>query len=489
MESKSNPLFKFMGIGSLIYAFFYTLFLYRNGSGITYPFFVGGTCLLFFLFLKRSGHTATKFSIFLTASLLLLGLSTCLTDSWVLHFFNKLGIFILFFYLMLHNFCADIEWGFGRYIGAFLSLAIESLCRIFYPFTDLIHYQKEHSPFKNKNRGTALHILYGILIALPLLIVILLLLGSADMVFYNLFMGHLIDLLDVVLSGDIIGILFLFLFAFFASYSIMSALREHTAEEMNHEKTAFNPITGITFTGLLSLVYLAFCMIQIIYLFAGLGTLPENYTYASYAREGFFQLVFVSIINLVLILVCVRIFAENMLLKGILTFISLCTYIMIASSAYRMVLYIQVYYLTFLRVFVLWALALIAVLMAGAIFSIYRKGFPLVKYCAIVTSILYLGFSFSQPDHYIASYNLDQGFSSASTDYSYLHQLSNDAAPVIFNKAEDLGFEYSGWFLSYAGNIPDRLTLREWNLSQWRAITCYSTFSKEHPAFQADISE
>ena len=40
-----NPLFPFMGIGSLIYAFFYTFFLYKNSSGITYPLFVGGTCL------------------------------------------------------------------------------------------------------------------------------------------------------------------------------------------------------------------------------------------------------------------------------------------------------------------------------------------------------------------------------------------------------------------------------------------------------------
>ena len=35
-----NPYFSFMGIGSLIYAFFYTFFLYKNTSGITYPFFL-----------------------------------------------------------------------------------------------------------------------------------------------------------------------------------------------------------------------------------------------------------------------------------------------------------------------------------------------------------------------------------------------------------------------------------------------------------------
>ena len=73
-QKKENPLFPFMGIGSLIYAAFYTFCLYKNSSGITYPFFVGGTCLFFFFYLKKSWITAKKFSLFLVISLLLLGL-------------------------------------------------------------------------------------------------------------------------------------------------------------------------------------------------------------------------------------------------------------------------------------------------------------------------------------------------------------------------------------------------------------------------------
>ncbi|WP_353960240.1 DUF4153 domain-containing protein, partial [Klebsiella pneumoniae] len=64
---------------------------------------------------------------------------------------------------------------------------------------------------------------------------------------------------------------------------------------------------------------------QVIYLFGGLGTLPENYTYASYAREGFFQLVFVCILNLSMVLICKKYFRDNRILKVILTFICSCT--------------------------------------------------------------------------------------------------------------------------------------------------------------------
>lgn len=96
-QEKKNPLFPFIGIGSLIYAAFYTFCLYKNSSGITYPFFIGGTCFFFFFYLKKLRITAKKFSLFLTVSLILLGLSTCLTDSYVLITYNKMGIFFLFF--------------------------------------------------------------------------------------------------------------------------------------------------------------------------------------------------------------------------------------------------------------------------------------------------------------------------------------------------------------------------------------------------------
>ena len=114
---KKNPLFPFMSIGSLIYALFYTFFLYKNSSGITYPFFTGGTCLFFFFYLQKSGITAKKSALFPLISLLLLGVSTCMTDSWVLIFLNKLGIFFLFFYLVIHSLYEDRQWDFTRYLG------------------------------------------------------------------------------------------------------------------------------------------------------------------------------------------------------------------------------------------------------------------------------------------------------------------------------------------------------------------------------------
>ena len=110
---------------------------------------------------------------------------------------------------------------------------------------------------------------------------------------------------------------------------------------------------AITVTGMLTLLYLLFSGIQIGGLFLNKLQLPEDYTYAMYAREGFFQLLAVGFINLVIVLVCMGYFRESKLLKAVLTIMSLCTFVMIASSAMRMLIYIYYYYMTFDRLLVL----------------------------------------------------------------------------------------------------------------------------------------
>ena len=53
-----------------------------------------------------------------------------------------------------------------------------------------------------------------------------------------------------------------------------------------------------------------------------------------YAREGFFQLLTVGFINLAIVLVCMTFFRESRLLKAVLTVMSLCTFVMIASRVF-----------------------------------------------------------------------------------------------------------------------------------------------------------
>ena len=181
--------------------------------------------------------------------------------------------------------------------------------------------------------------------------------------------------------------------------------------------------------------------------------LPEGYTYAEYAREGFFQLLAVSILNLIIVLATMSFFRGSKILKTILTIMSLCTFVMIASSAMRMLLYIRSYDLTFLRIFVLWALAVLFVLFVGVIAGIFQEKVPLFRYSVTVVTVLYLALSFSHPDYIIARVNLADAPQSiqearagengdyAQVDYSYLSQMSADAAPILIPYLDKLGYD------------------------------------------------
>ena len=183
---------------------------------------------------------------------------------------------------------------------------------------------------------------------------------------------------------------------------------------------------------MVTVIYLIFCGIQIVFLFTGGKLLPEGYTYAEYAHQGFFQLLFVCIFNLILVVSCLALFRMNRFLKILLLVFSGCTYVMIASSAYRMLLYIHTYHLSFLRVLVLWFLAMLVFLMAGIMVNIVREKFQLFRYCMAVVTVCYLLFSFGRVDYLIACYNTAQmGNAISYEDIAYLTELSLDAAPAL----------------------------------------------------------
>ena len=119
--------FRLFSMTSVIYALFYTFCLYKNASGITYPFFTGGTLFCFFLSLKKLGISAKKDSVFYVIAILLLGISTFCTDNSYIISMNKAGIFVLFFVLMIHNFYRDSQWNFSKYMKSIFQTIFGSI--------------------------------------------------------------------------------------------------------------------------------------------------------------------------------------------------------------------------------------------------------------------------------------------------------------------------------------------------------------------------
>lgn len=478
-ESKDRAFIKenyiFFGIISILYAIFYTFCAYQNDAGIMMPILQAGTIYYYITILKKFDRKMKKGSLFYLITILLLGFSIFLTDNWDINALSKIAIFLLFIIFMLHQFYEDTKWTLGKYMEAIAIIFIETLAAIPYPFSDAFKALKERQKTKNSKLK---YVLIGILIATPLTFVILSLLLSADLIFANIVMNILNK---IFMFKDIYTILTMILFMYITMYCFINAIANHQINEEVKDRRIWEPIIANTFCGILSAVYIMFCSIQIIGLFGARLQLPDGYTYAQYAREGFFQLLFVCGINLVMVLCCMAYFRENKVLKGLLTIISCCTYIMVASSVYRMFLYINVYGLTFLRVFVLWSLFVISILMIGIMIRIYRESFPLFRLFLYVITICYIGLAFSHPDYFIATYNIKKMESKTEKeimadyhkqyeDLYYITSLSSDAAKALSkydSKNNSVKEEAVRDYFIDVEQKADRVKIRTFNVSRY----------------------
>lgn len=411
---------------SLIFGILFALLFYKTRAGLNFLLFTSAIIVLMIVIMRKLSVPVKSETKFYYAGAFLLGLSTVFTASPVLQFFNFVGILLLLDLSLLHQFYDDRKWDFVKHFFRVIGLFFQSIAAVGRPFIDCINFMKRTKVFKNDK---VRNIFLGVVISIPFLFIILALLANADLLFDRLTS----KVFHFVFSTDIFAIIFMVVFGFLACYCIICAsVTKPKLEEERAFKKADASIAA-TFMIVLCLVYAIFCAIQIIYLFAnGLFILPDQYTFAEYARRGFFELLTVAIINVALMVLSKNFFHDNKVLRLAVTFMTLCTYIMIGSATYRMLLYIGAYHLTFLRVFVLFSLLLIALILAGVIIAEYKQSFPLFRYCVAVVSVCYIAFSFSKPDYFIASYLIEHTEVLDAEDVSYLtDQLSLDAAPAV----------------------------------------------------------
>lgn len=370
---------------------------------------------------------------------------------------------------------------FFTIIGAFSKLPT--------PFTDGYSWLRTRDNDDRKHENRRL-IFIGTLISIPALLILGSLLMSADAVFGNMLQKLCFDW---VFPSNIVGIIFTFLFGLFASYCGMRYILDRNSERVVQKPGKQPTLVAQIFTTAILILYIWFCLVQIVYLFGGFGTLPEGMTYAQYARSGFFQLLFVCMINLILVLMVKQCFETSTYLNRMLFAICLCSYVMTASSAYRMILYIEAYHLTVLRIVVLIALAAIAILLAGVCRHIFSADFRILPYCIVTISVVYILFSLSHVDSFVARYNLAYLTEENATEmFAYLETLSLDAVPVtlhFFENADEDSFngdEYRDFLIRWLSGYQDVLTdngPRTWNGSVYRAKCAVRSFN-EYPTFR-----
>ncbi len=143
----------------------------------------------------------------------------------------------------------------------------------------------------------------------------------------------------------------------------------------------------------LNLLYMLFLISEISRLTTNFFNLPIQYTYASYAREGFFQLLLIVGINYNLI----KLF--NFLDSDILNdkknrkinlWLFINSLLLISNSFYRMILYISAYGLTILRVQVILFLIMTSLLFITMVLRMLKMSFKDRSYSFMILVVFYI---------------------------------------------------------------------------------------------------
>ena len=210
---------------SLIYAIFFTFCLYKNPSGITYPFYVAGTIGFAVYTIRKSGISWKGEHILTLAASLLLGISNCFTDNGKIILMNEACLFVLMLYFLLSVHFDTKDWQLGKFLGNMFCLFFKSIGKMFSFFPDAQVWQEEH---RGAKKSQTLYIFAGAGISIPLIAVVLILLSSADVIF-----RESVNMLFGDINGwDVFCCIFWSTAMFFFSYGMVSLLKGRELNEM-----------------------------------------------------------------------------------------------------------------------------------------------------------------------------------------------------------------------------------------------------------------
>ena len=247
----------------------------------------------------------------------------------------------------------------------------------------------------------------GLAVSLPITGILLLLLTSADQAFSDLVQRIVENIGEQILRMFLALLFSPFLFAF------ALGLKKKAPPAPKQEKNGGIEFPYVTaFLGLVSAVYLLYLFSQFAYFFNGFaGILPKGVLPADYARKGFFELCTIAAINFVMLFL-VLLFTmkkETRLpapVKWESAFICLFTLVLIATVFSKMILYINLFGLTQLRVYTMLFMAFMAVVFIALLVRLFVRKVRVLRIGLVTAMCLLLALSLCRIDYQVSRYNV-----------------------------------------------------------------------------------
>ena len=371
----------------------------------------------------------------------------------------------------------------------FLMKGIQLLAGTFESISDVIdslkHKFKKKEDIENEKSEKRKQVLKSFIYAIPVVLIVLILLMSADSVFANIFENIFIEFKNIFMAENFVMfclriciiMVFFFIFSgFFVNIlkkdTMFNSESEEKIVEIRIEKMTINMILTI-----LNIFYLIFSIIQFTSLFSNMNT--NDFDYATNARQGFFQLMLISFINIVMIILA-KVNKGNIssYTKGMSILTLVFTVVILLSAFFRMNLYEKAYGYTYLRLFVYYILATEFILILPIGLWILDKKIDILKWTIGIVTIMYVILNFSNVESTIAKRNVDRYFENQEEneiDLEYLfHHTGTDAIEqmkrLLNAKDETITKRVKEYLLQQKEELKDtNNSWQETNLSEIKA--------------------
>ena len=493
---------KIFAVAMLICGFLYWNLIQVASLGMGVSIFALIVCTVIGIYLKKSGMHQTKESMICLGIIALASANFALFDNTITKNFNFIFLSVLVIYWICLSTGRRLDTNLSVYIIG--DLINQSLI---IPFSNMscLFGALKLGISKNKHGKSFLNALIGILIFIPVMALVVSLLIDADAAFESLvanmnfsFSSNMMEyLLQIILSIPVAAYLYGLVYGDrYARHThhitLESARKNASAMQFVPRITVYSGLTG------LNAIYAVFFLAQTSYLFSAfVRHIPEAMTYAEYARRGFFELCAIAGINLFVILAAYVITnrkTENngdapKILRIETTVLCLFTLMLITTALSKMVMYINHYGLTQLRLYTTWFMILIFVIFIIVAVRQFRR-FNSAKAIALSLIIGFVILSYANIDGLIAKYNIDryrQG-TLQSVDVQALAQLSDAAIPYLYElygetKDEALKSQLkeaiTGVYSWGVVALPYEPTFRDSNLQRYKADQIRAIFSSK----------
>lgn len=482
---------KLVVIGSLVLSILASILFWGQTWGINiFLFVLPVMCFIIFL-LEKYHKVKNRKGYWLVFPILLLAITYMIYQNQFFQMMNFIVMFLLYHVMLI--------WIMNKqYKLEFLARRVFTF--IFKPFQyigkacktiGMCFPKKKNTKENHKHSQFFKSIVIGIGLSIPIAIVVVILLCSADSTFARNIIqigDHFFQFLRNIFFNNLGFTTFarIFIIVVVTIYFICCILNllkrnpwkigEESKKEIQVETTIFNTILTI-----LNIIYFAFCTIQI----SKLGNIEfgtNGFDYADFAREGFFQLMAVSIINFAMIIITTKNKKQSTKMqiyyrKIMNIILAIATIIILISAFVRMNLYGEAFGYTFLRILVYFALITEAILMIPTlIFICYEKFSPWKSYFVIIT-IMYLIMNFSNTNGIIAKHNVNRYLQNPENgiDIMYLTKTKTDGVEDViklYNQIENKSLKQKLQNYLYYLKIQleqQQDNLLEWNYSRWKA--------------------